>query len=182
MKKIQFLLPLSFMVLLVASCKKDFLEKAPGVDLTENSVFLSKTNLESFMATMYKYGMHSTFRYRDQQNYSTTVGVSGTDVAHPTSGITEEGDASEAPFINTNAWNTGTITPSIIVAFEDFRYYIRWIALRQAKLVINRAKEVRALDPTADATYVNQVVAEAKFLRALNYFEMLKRYGGVPIV
>ncbi|MBC8032704.1 MAG: RagB/SusD family nutrient uptake outer membrane protein [Chitinophagaceae bacterium] len=182
MKKLQSFLLYMVLILLVFSCRKEFLDKAPGVDLTENTVFQSKANLESFVASIYKYAMHSVFRYRDQQNYSTTVPVTSTAVAHPTSGITEEGDASEANFINTNTWNSGLITSDNIVAFEDFRYYIRWIALRQIALVTKRAKEVPAVDPAATTEYIDQVIAEVKFLRALNYFEMIKRYGGVPIV
>lgn len=33
-----------------------------------------------------------------------------------------------------------------------------------------------------EAEYVEQSVAEARFLRAFMYFEMVKRYGGVPII
>lgn len=192
MKKTKFLLLFSIVLFItIASCKKDFLDKAPGVDLTENNVFQSKANLESFMATIYKYGMNSTFRYRDQGNYATTIpsypnqaaiNTINTEVVHPTSDITEEGDASEAPFVNTNTWNSGLVTPANITAVEDYRYYIRWIAIRQIALVIKRANEVPALDPAADANYIDQVIAEVKFLRALNYFDMIRRYGGVPIV
>ncbi len=182
MKKIKYFLPLFAGLLFTTSCKKSFLDKAPGVDVTENTVFSSRANLESFMATIYKYAMHSVFRYGDQQNFSTTVGVVQYDVAGPTGMMCDEGDASEAGYYLTNNWNTGNILSSNIVSSEDFRYYIRWIALRQIALVINRAKEVPALDPTATQAYINQVTGEVKVLRAMNYFEMIKRYGGVPIV
>lgn len=162
----------------ISSCKKNFLDKAPGVDVTENTVFSSKVNLDLFINTTYKYAMHSLFRYQDQNIYSTTVPVLQTDVVHPTSSITDEGDASEAGFITTNEWNAGTIQSGDIVRTEDYRYYIRWIALRQIKLILNRIDEV----PDADAAYKNQVKGEMKVLRAMNYMEMIKRYGGVPIV
>ena len=129
------------------------------------------------MATIYKYSMHSIFRYRDQGNIPFS-GVNSTDCIHPSSSISDEGDASEAAFVNNNRWNEGVVLPSNIINVEDFRYNIRWIAMRQIALVINRVNEV----PDADETYKKQVVAEVKFLRALMYQEMLKRYGGVPIV
>jgi len=175
MKKI-FILAITFCCLITSSCNEDFLEKAPGVDLVENDVFKNKANLEIFMATVYRYSMHSIFRYGIQSSLpfsnATTTGS-----IHPTTSISDEGDASEGAFVSTNRWNEGTVLPSSIIA-EDFRYYIRWIAMRQINLVIKRIDEV----PDADVDYKKQVIAEVKFLRALNYMEMLKRFGGVPIV
>lgn len=178
MKKSYLLSLVLALCLCATACDKQFLDKAPGVDLTEDNVFLNKASLETFMATVYQYAMHANFRYRIQNNLSTTVVVSATDVVHPTASISDEGDASEADFINNNRWNEGDILPTTIVAREDFRYYIRWIALRQIALVLKRIDEV----PDADATYKNQIIGEVRFLRALNYMEMVKRYGGVPIV
>lgn len=176
MKKIYYLITLVF-CLISSSCDKSFLDKAPGVDLTEDNAFLNKASLEIFMATVYKYSMHSNFRYRTQGDLPFSQ-VNNTDCIHPSSSISDEGDASEASFVHSNRWNEGVILPSNIVNLEDFRYYIRWIALRQINLVLKRAKEVT----DAEETYKKQVLAEVKFLRALNYMEMLKRYGGVPIV
>jgi len=36
--------------------------------------------------------------------------------------------------------------------------------------------------PVGDAAFVKQRVAEARFLRAFEYFSMVKRYGGVPLI
>lgn len=164
--------------LLTTACDKQFLDKAPGVDLTEDNAFQNKASLESFMATIYGYAMNSNFRYRIQNNFSTTVAVTSTDVIHPSASISDEGDASEANFVNNNRWNEGNILPSNIVVVEDYRYYIRWIALRQIALVLKRIDEV----PDADQPYKDQIIGEVRFLRAMNYMEMVKRYGGVPIV
>lgn len=176
MKKI-YILAVTFCCLIILSCNEDFLEKAPGVDLTENDVFVNKANLEIFMATVYRYSTHSIFRYATQGSIPFS-GVNNTDCIHPSTSISDEGDASEGAFVNNNRWNEGVVLPSNIVNVEDFRYYIRWIALRQINLVLKRISEV----PDADEDYKKQVIAEVKFLRALNYMEMLKRYGGVPIV
>lgn len=176
MKKICILV-LTFCSLLTLSCAEDFLEKAPGVDLTEDNIFLNKANVEVFMATVYQYSVHSIFRYRNQGNIPFS-NVGNTDVIHPSTSASDEGDASEQPASHNNKWNEGLILPSNIVSLEDYRYYIRWIALRQINLVLQRINEV----PDADDAYKKQVTSEVKFLRALNYMEMLKRYGGVPII
>ncbi|MCF2446742.1 RagB/SusD family nutrient uptake outer membrane protein [Dyadobacter sp. CY345] len=173
--------------MLALSCENEFLDKAPGVDLTEDNAFLDKASLEIFMATIYKYGLHSNFRYRHQgETVNTTQAnaytpfsqVNATDVIHPSSSISDEGDASEAAFVHSNRWNEGVVLPATIVNLEDYRYFIRWIALRQINLVLKRIDEV----PDADEAYKKQIRAEVKFIRALNYMEMIKRYGGVPIV
>ncbi|RYC70958.1 RagB/SusD family nutrient uptake outer membrane protein [Spirosoma sordidisoli] len=186
MKKLYFIATVVICCFITTACEKKFLDKAPGVDLTEDNAFLNKANLETFVTTIYRYAVHSNFRYRIQSeavaspaNYYTPFsGVNTTDCIHPSSSISDEGDASEAAFINNNRWNEGVILPANIVNVEDFRYYIRWIAMRQINLVLKRINEV----PDADDAYKKQVVAEVKALRAMNYMEMLKRYGGVPIV
>lgn len=176
MKKISVLV-IIFCSLLTLSCSEDFLEKAPGVDLTEDNIFKNKASLEIFMATVYRYGMHGNFRYRTQGDLPFS-GVNNTDCIHGTASISDEGDASEASWINNNRWNDATILPNNILSTEDFRYYLRWIAMRQINLVLKRINEV----PDVDEVYKKQVIGEVKFIRALNYMEMLKRYGGVPII
>ena len=186
MRKIIIIFTTVVCCLLSTACNNAFLDKAPGVDLTEDNAFLNKANLETFMTTIYRYSVHSNFRYRVQtqvaatpeRNFIPFSQVNVTDCIHPSSSISDEGDASEAAFVNNNRWNEGVVLPSNIVNVEDFRYFIRWIALRQMNLVLKRVNEV----PDADDAYKKQVVAEVKTLRAMNYLEMLKRYGGVPIV
>ncbi len=182
MRKIIYLFIFCLLVTGIPACTKDFLDKAPGTDITENTVFSTRNNLESFIVTVYKYGMHSLFRYGDQQYFSYTVPVVQYDAAGPTSAMCDEGDASEAGYYLTNEWNKGNVLPTNIVAIEDYRYYIRWIALRQINLILKRAGEVPEKDPSATQSYINQVTGEVKVLRAMNYLEMIKRYGGVPIV
>lgn len=165
--------------LLFTSCNDDFLEKAPGIDLTEDFAFTNRRNLDIFLATVYRYGVHSNFRYGDYlKNYpfSRTSNVSS---IHGSASISDEGDASEQPGTEgNNIWNAANILPTNIHTTEDVRYYIRWIAIRQINLVLERINEV----PDIDEAYRNRVINEVKFIRALNYMEMLKRYGGMPIV
>ena len=40
----------------------------------------------------------------------------------------------------------------------------------------------RVPNSPVDANLVKQRIAEARFLRAFNYFSMVKRYGGVPLI
>lgn len=161
--------------LTVSSCDQkltEFLDKAPGVDVTENTIFSSKVQLETYVASTYRIGIHSIFTYND----ANLIPTSRTFTIN--SAITDEGE-SEMNFFHTQQWNAATITANDgLVGQEDYRYYIRWTVIRNCNIILERIGEV----PGLDEAYKNQVMGEVKFIRALNYFEMLKRYGGVPII
>lgn len=152
------------------SCKKDiegFLDKAPGVDLDEAVIFSSKVQLETFIAGTYRIGMHTIL---------TTEGLTPSRNFTINASATDEAEA-DATFVHTQQWNAGTID-NIGTGQEDNRFSTRWIALRYAYIILERLKDV----PNLDEGYRNQVIGEMKFMVAHNYFEMLKRYGGVPIL
>lgn len=169
----------SISLLAAVSCKKNFLDKAPGVDVTENTIFSSRINAESYVSTLYQFGMVSIFLSRDATLLSNPVtgdNQTGT-IVGLLSAATDEAESQEE-FTFVQQWNSASITNSTIRNNEDFNYYRRWKAIRIANLLLERIDEV----PDADATYKAQVKGEAKFFRALQNFEILKRYGGFPIV
>ena len=161
--------------LAVSSCDKnlsEFLDKAPGVDVTESTIFSSKVQLETFIAGTYRIGIHSIFTYND----ANLIPTSRTFTVN--SAITDESEG-EVSFFHTQVWNAAAITSADpLIGQEDYRYYIRWTAIRDCNIILERLNDV----PGLDDTYKNQVIGEMKFIRALNYAEMLKRYGGVPII
>jgi hypothetical protein len=169
----------SAMLLISPSCKKvsNFLDKAPGVNVDENALFSSKIQLDFFLATIYKNSIPTIYNYQNNTN-STTAFVGNAEVAHLTYSMCDEGKCSEQGFISSNKWNFGQVIPSEIVIDEDYKYYLRFIALREIALMLKRVDEV----PDALPAYKSQVKAEVKTLRALLYLEMVKRYGGVPII
>lgn len=166
-------------LLLLASCKKidNFLEKAPGVDVNENTIFSSVAQLNNFIPTLYRYGINSGFGQRGNNNAISTTGNNASNYGM-IAGITDEG-RSEAGFVEQNVSVTsGNISAQNIINQEDYRYGTRWILIRYVAIMLERLKDVPLIDPA----YAKQVEGEAKFLRALNYFEMVKRYGGVMLV
>ncbi len=170
-------------MMIMSSCKKsinEFLEKAPGVDVNEDAVFSSKVNVDAFVSTLYEYGMFSILPARQNNNIisNPTTGVAPTQIG-TLAAATDEGK-NESTFQFSNTWNTGTINNQNIIGSEDYRYYARWKVIRMAKILLDRVDELK--DPAADESYKKQVKAQAKYLRALQHFEMLKRYGGYPFV
>ena len=170
-------------MMILPSCKKsinEFLEKAPGVDVNEDAVFSSKVNVDAFVSTLYEYGMFSILPARQNNNIisNPTTGVAPTQIG-TLAAATDEGK-NESTFQFSNTWNTGTINNQNIIGSEDYRYYARWKVIRMANILLDRVDELK--DPAADESYKKQVKAQAKYLRALQHFEMLKRYGGYPFV
>lgn len=159
----------SILYLLSVSCEKgigEFLDKAPGVDVTEDTIFSSKPQVETFVAGAYLWGLHSTFPYNDARN-------SG--VYMDNSVDCDEGKAG-ASWLGGTQWTTGSIISNN--SNGDGRQSVRWNAIRRCNILIERISSV----PNVDQGYKDQVKGEALFIRALNYFEMIKRYGGFPIV
>src|SRR5690606_2950465 len=82
-----------------------------------------------------------------------------------------------ATWADEQGWNSGSLSTTS-VTYADYRYHIRWSAIRRANNLLNKIGSV----PNVAPDYIDQVTGEAHFIRAMNYFEMLKRYGGIPIV
>ena len=183
MKKTSTFLAITAIIISTSACKKslnDFLEKTPGVDVNEDAVFSSKVNVDAYVSTLYEYGMFSILPNRT----NTTI------IANPSTGVapspigtlaaaTDEGK-NEGTFQFANSWNLAAVINSNIIAAEDYRYYARWKAIRMANILLERIDAVT--DPAADAAFKKGVKAQARFFRALQNFEMLKRYGGIPLV
>ena len=155
----------------VTSCEKmmgGFLDKPPGVDVTEDTVFSSQINAEMFLTGIYWAGM-----YTDIDDYGERWTGNGSYAVFCDEG--ENGSWWHAA----HAYNNGVLTPYPDV--EDFDYQrwpYRWNAIRRINILLDRIDDV----PDASTQYKEQAKGQALFLRGLQYFEMFKRYGGVPIV
>jgi len=182
MKKLIAISTIISIVIFTTGCKKfeDFLDKAPGVDVTEDIVFSTRQNVEAYVSTLYEYGMFSMLpgRLNTAIASNPSTGSSVTQIG-TLAAATDEGK-NEATFQFVNTWNNAGILPTNIIPSEDYRYYARWKAIRIANILLERIDAVT--DPAADEAFKKQVKAEAKFFRALQNFELFKRYGGFPVV
>ena len=62
----------------------NYLDKAPGIDVTEDTVFSSTAHAERFLATVYRYAVHSNLPYftegwADPTNYDGTLSSGASD-------------------------------------------------------------------------------------------------------
>lgn len=187
MKNTLLYIPVLFIFVIVpffTSCEDwmgDYLDKAPGVDVTEDTIFSSVSQLETFVASIYQYGIHSNLPYYwDGSNGDYRYANSSKTLS---SGATDESETC-APWYWTQVWNSGSLNASSsdrdIELNEDIdpRFTYRWTAIRKITVLLDRVDDVPGITPQ----YAAQLKAEAKTIRAMNYLEMLKRFGGMPII
>ena len=170
MKNLIIIISICIIYAMTSSCEKmmgGFLDKPPGVDVTEDTIFSNRTQVETFVASIYQYGMHSYFGYPSGQ-------------ANPDRGMfcssSNEAEAC-ANWYSSQKWNAGTISADNT---NDTRWTRRWTAIRKVSVLLDRIDA--AVGTEIDEAYKDQIKGEARFIRALNYFEMFKRYGGVAII
>ncbi|MDR0507574.1 MAG: RagB/SusD family nutrient uptake outer membrane protein [Dysgonamonadaceae bacterium] len=158
----------------------DFLEKEPSSDITIDTIFSSARNTEALLASIYQFGIHANLGYG-----SAEVNGYKDAFADPSpnlfSGATDESEVCAA-WYETNWWNAGDIYAERggNVTEMDGRFEYRFKAIRLINILLNNID--RLPDTEMDNATKNMLKAESKTIRALNYLEMLKRYGGMPIV
>lgn len=154
MKK-AYILPLCALALL-ASCD-DFLQKEPLTSITPNNFFTSADDAESSITAVYD-------ALQGAGAYGQDLFTMGEMPSDNTTSVSNDVNALE-----TIAW-----TPNTSQVGNVFR---------QAYLGINRANIVLKYVPTItmDTLRRSQIQGEARFVRALCYFNLVRAYGGVPL-
>lgn len=168
MKKIYFkCFAILGVIVLIYSCKSD-LETEPIELQTLDKVFdrqdSAGVNAERFLADFYPY----------LPRMGTRVGGDFLGSA------TDDAISSNATNTSVQQLATGSYSSE---SYQDNQWTINYKGIRQANIFINNIDRVPLKGKLANGTSFNRVwKAEAKFLRAMFYFELVKRYGGVPLL
>lgn len=161
MKKIKFVLPL--LLLIVSSCKDSFFEIAPRGKLTAENFF--QTEEHALLATNAIYNV--------MRNWEIHVfGYMGcTDILSDDADKgSEPNDATFLLEIDNFLFDAGNIAPKTV-----WDGYYR--AIFRANIAIERIPEIKM-----DAALQTRLIAEAKFLRAYFYFNLVRWFGDLPLV
>lgn len=175
MKNITFSILMVFVFIIAVfatSCEDmmgDYLDKPSGSDVTEDTIFSSKTQVDIFLTSIYQSGIHSNLGYATLNKYN----YANQD-ENIFAGACDEAETC-AQWYRMNWWNEGSISADRV---DDSRFNFRFVAIRKITVLLDRVGDVPDITPA----YRDQLIAEAKLIRALNYFEMMKRYGGMPII
>lgn len=142
----------------LSSCRKNLLDVQPTNLLTATQLFSSPAGVEAYFATLYADLPMEDFNF-----------CNGTYEAFPANGT-----GYLANWTDEASNSLGTNGPSMAGNTYDNIY----LAIRDVNAFI---QEVPAVPGILPAT-LSQYIAEAKFIRAYDYFELVKIYGGVPVV
>ena len=155
MKNIKYMI--LFLTLGLVGCAS-FLDRAPDVNLDEEKVFTDFLNAQRFQADIYS-GLTSRFN------------AVGDFQPVPLASASDESE-SNAGYHGTKGFNMGNYDGL------DANISFYYTAIRKANLFLKNAEGI----PFPDAKTKDQMLGEVYFLRAFYFNEILKRFGGMPIM
>ena len=154
-------------LILMAGCKKSFLEVSPQGQLTEELALKDPQAAEKLVGGVYNTLYFGGFDI-------TTVGflwVIATDVA------SDDADKGSSPG-DFNAGGAGDID-NFVHNPNNFIFNNIWTGHYAAITRANKAIDILN-QSTFDAVRKNRLIGEARFLRGLYYFNLVRFFGGVP--
>ncbi|MCW3089408.1 MAG: RagB/SusD family nutrient uptake outer membrane protein [Ferruginibacter sp.] len=165
-----------FAALCLLSCKKDFLDTKIDTSQTQQTLNSNYSTLFSLANAPYNY-LRNEFTIIDNNLFAAV-----SDEAVQTTPI------SNVKLFNNGSWNANSNPDNNYAAYYSgiraANYFIEQSTDYKVFLALNRD----TISASGKINYNNDVLnigwykAEAHILRALYYFELSKRYGGVPLV
>ena len=152
---------LFFVALTIPSCS-DFLDREPISDLAEDNFFKTGADAESALIAAYD-ALQSEFYIFDRFTNGDVIA-----------------DNCYAGGDNPNNFQLDefTVTPSNANVERDWSYLYE--AISRANAVLDNVPDIEATDLTAARK--TEMLAEASFLRAYHYFQLVNLWGEVPLV
>jgi starch-binding outer membrane protein, SusD/RagB family len=152
-----------------SSCKKDFLDPHPTDRLAESSVWTSPSLIEASVNALYKdlaNGIFSRYGFGwDQQMMA---------------GVTDECASVYEGYERRDLLVNGQMNPDNIT--EPFMSRLgwreQWGYVSLANEFLSRMETVTILSESEKS----RLIGEAKLMRAFHYFNLLKQFGGLPLI
>jgi len=150
--KTKYIILFIYTIILLAGCEKDVLNKGPLDTIDENLVWKNPSLAKLFVNNLYNDIPGGLWREVDDAT-----------------------DVSEAAhsWLGAIFYNTGDVTASN----SSFECWYLYSSIRN----VNEFLEKKSPSPADEAAF-NTIKGEAIFLRAYFYAEMVRFYGGVPII
>lgn len=163
-----FKIILSIVILFTAtSCEKNFLDRAPGVALSEEKVFSDPVLASQYANNAYNFLVDDYARFNNHRG--TTAQASDEAV----SGNTDVSIRTLNQGLFHDHYERGGSALNDISGIWERSY----AGIRIANVMLEKMSVV-PWTPNQDPT---RIEGEMKFIRAFLYFELIKRFGGVPI-
>jgi starch-binding outer membrane protein, SusD/RagB family len=149
----------------------DFLEKAPGIDVTKDSIFKNIEYAEQFLWNAY-----ATLPY----NVNTADNAEGNKMGHSLMiALTDLNHCFMLWGGVANLYYTGNYNSSTENSSAGTKYHFMqdgaFPGIRKSHIFIENIVNVPGINPA----YQRQLIAEARMIQAVHYSEMFHHYGGV---
>ncbi|MEO6916656.1 MAG: RagB/SusD family nutrient uptake outer membrane protein [Chitinophagaceae bacterium] len=169
MKNFQYLIFLLLLTVGLGSCKKDFLNGQPYSTTSTENFYKSASDMEQALTGCYAILNSGYTQEKSGGIFYTqfpTLGTAGTDEM-----VTRDNQSepSYSP-IGYGAWNSQSI-------FTQDAWSFLYIGINRCNLLLEKLPAV-----SMDAGRKSQIVAEARFLRGLEYMYLGMMFGGAPVV
>jgi len=166
MKTLKRIIPI-LLILSIISCQKNILDIAPQDRIAESAVWEDVNLIHAYQTELYNaiphgFYIHMLSKYTDEAFNST-------------------------PCCCADGFKLNTYTPDNIAGYggtgdnwcSNYLYYwdLGYYYIRKINVFLEKMQETDIVLEDKD-----QMIAEAKFLRAFSYFLLIERFGGVPIV
>ncbi|TFF38177.1 RagB/SusD family nutrient uptake outer membrane protein [Mucilaginibacter psychrotolerans] len=168
MKNHQNIIAALILILAIAGCKK--YEQFPVDKVGIDKIFDSKDSA-GVNAQHYLYGIYSVMK-----NGHNRVGGDYLDAASDDAISSASGPSNVATILSTASYNSYTVPT------DENLWGTYYAGIRQANEFVNNIDVVPVLAQYNGKSQKFVWKAEARFLRAYFYFELIKRYGGVPLM
>lgn len=162
MKKLMIILTVTIVAGL-CSCRKDLLNVQPTNLLTANQVFSTPAAITAYFASLYASLPVEDF------NFAPANGSANSFETFPA-----HGSGYLANWTEESSNSMGGTSPNLGANTYDNIY----AGIRNVNSFLQQIVTVQGLDSTTKLQYI----AEAKFIRAYDYFALVKFYGGVPLL
>lgn len=154
MKKLKPIAILLCGILSVSACKKDFLDRIPGDQISDETFFLKASDFQNYVNGLYSYIEPNNMTDRWSVAEGSDNVVSGNT---PSPSLMRQSATGLAPTSST-IWNSA------------------YTNIRSVNYLIQN------IDKDPGDKSAQQYIGEAYFIRAFAYFNLLKTFGGVPYI
>lgn len=160
---------------LFSGCQKDFLDREPLDMLTSDAVFKSEALVEAYLYKIYNYipNGYGFLNYLQPGNELVSYSDQG---AYMIDCLTDI-------MTNKSGWPTavstiipGNIFPSTSLVGLDI-WERAYTTIRYANAMLENLESSEL-----ESGFVARISSEARFIRAFMYFDLARRYGGVPLI
>ncbi|MFW5877577.1 MAG: RagB/SusD family nutrient uptake outer membrane protein [bacterium] len=164
MKIIRKIVIFSCFIISGSSCSEDFLTKSDPSSVSVEDFYETERDFMMALAGTYNVLLRGDYNNMSFWKYHETV----SDDAHP-------GDDPEFVSLQGYDLDNFTVRPDNLVPLNIFAS--SYIGIARSNITMTRA-----LSSDLNEGFVNQIVAETRFLRALFYFNLVRCFGDVPLI